>query len=132
VTKEMAETVESYQQAAGSTFDFAPAKRAISDLDKALRGFRRAVRAGSVRADRANAVIMGLARILVPINFTREARFRHDPAVPIPPLPTLSTAGEIRTMPKELRGFAQTQLTRGQNRVVSAMRAALRLVESVA
>ncbi len=129
VTREMAETVESYQTAAGSSFDLEPAKRAIRDLDKALRGFRRACQSGSVSAERANAVIMGLARILVPINFTREARFRHDPAVPIPPLPTLSAANEIRAMPKELRGFAQTQLTRGQNRVVSAMRAAMRLVE---
>jgi hypothetical protein len=129
VTREMAETVESYQTAAGSSFDLGPANRAIRELDKALRGFRRACQTGSVSAERANAVIMGLARILVPINFTREARFRHDPAVPIPPLPTLSAANEIRAMPKELRGFAQTQLTRGQNRVVSAMRAAMRLVE---
>jgi len=71
---------------------------------------------------------MGLARILVPINSTREARFRHDPAVPIPPLPTLSAANDIRAMPKELRGFAATQLTRGQNRLVAAMREATKLI----
>jgi hypothetical protein len=71
---------------------------------------------------------MGLARILVPINATREARFRHDPAVPIPPLPTLSAANDIRAMPKELRGFAATQLTRGQNRLIAAMREAIKLI----
>jgi N-acetylated-alpha-linked acidic dipeptidase len=127
-TKEFAATVASYQRAAGNAFDFGPARQAISDLDRALRRFGRAVQAGKLARDQANAVITGLARILVPINSTREPRFRHDPAVPIPPLPTLSVANEIRSMPKELRGFAKTQLTRGQNRVVAAMRAAVKLI----
>jgi N-acetylated-alpha-linked acidic dipeptidase len=127
-TKEFAETVERYQEAAGSAFDLGPAKRAIQELDRAARSFRRAVQAGKIDADQANAVIMGLARILVPINSTREARFRHDPALPIPPLPTLSVADDIRAMPKELLGFAKIQLARGQNRVVAAMRAAIKLI----
>jgi len=131
-TKEFAETVERYQKAAGSAFEFGPAKQAIQELDRAVRSFRRGVQAGKIDADQANAVIMGLARILVPINSTREARFRHDPAVPIPPLPTLSAADDIRAMPKELKGFAQTQLARGQNRVVAAMRAATKLIATVA
>ena len=76
-------------------------------------------------------MVLGLARILVPINFTREARFRHDPAVPIPPLPALSAASEIAAMPKGAQGFARTQLTRGQNRVVAALRQATRMVEAV-
>src|SRR5262245_3174452 len=127
-TMEFAETLERYQRAAGSKFDLGPAKQAIRDLDRALRGFQRAVRAGRIDVDRANAVIMGLARILVPINSTREARFRHDPAVPIPPLPTLSVANDIRAMPRELRGFAATQLMRGQNRLVAALREAIKLI----
>src|SRR5262249_5900320 len=127
-TREFAATVASYQKAAGNAFDLGPALQAVRDLDRALRRFNRAVRSGNVDRDRANAVITGLARILVPINSTREPRFRHDPAVPIPPLPTLSEANEIRTMPKELKGFAKAQLTRGQNRVVAAMRAAVKLI----
>ena len=63
-----------------------------------------------------------------PINFTRGTRFKHDPAVPMPPLPTLSAANDIRATPKELRGFAETQLTRGQNQVVAAMRAAIKTI----
>ena len=129
-TREFAQTVENYQKAAGSAFDLGPAKQAIRDLDRALRNFRRAVQGGSVAAERANAVIMGLARILVPINFAREPRFRHDPAVPIPPLPALSAANEIRTMGKARRGFAETQLTRGQNQVVAAMQSAIKLIAS--
>ena len=127
-TRELAATVPNYQKAAGKAFDLGPARQAIRDLDRALRRFGRAVQGGNIARDHANAVITGLARILVPINSTREPRFRHDPAVPIPPLPTLSAANEIRTMPKELKGFAKTQLTRGQNRVVAAMRAAVKLI----
>jgi len=127
-TREFAATVASYQKAAGNAFDLDPARQAIRDLDRALRRFGRAVQGGNIARDQANAVITGLARILVPINSTREPRFRHDPAVPIPPLPTLSAANEIRTMPKELKGFAKAQLTRGQNRVVAAMGAAVKLI----
>jgi len=127
-TSAFAATVASYQRAAGRAFDLSPAREAIRDLDRALHRFRRAVKAGAIAADRANAVILGLARILVPINSTREPRFRHDPAVPIPPLPTLSVANDIRSLPKALRGFARTQLTRGQNRVVAALRAAIKLI----
>jgi N-acetylated-alpha-linked acidic dipeptidase len=127
-TKEFAGTVEGYQKAAGGAFDLGPAKQAIRDLDKALRSFRRAVQTGAITAERANAVILELGRILVPINFTRGTRFKHDPAVPIPPLPMLSAANDIRATPKELRGFAETQLTRGQNQVVAAMRAAIKTI----
>jgi hypothetical protein len=130
--KEFAATIAAYQQAAGDAFDLTPALRAVRSLDRALRAFYRAVDAGGVGAARANAVILGLARILVPINSTREARFRHDPAVPIPPLPTLSAANDIRALPKQRRGFAATQLMRGQNRVVAAMREAVRLIASAA
>ena len=34
-------------------------------------------------------------------------------------------------MPKEQQGFARTQLTRGQNRVVAALRQATRMIEGV-
>ena len=123
-TGEFAATVEKYQKEAGDAFDLSPAAKAAKDLDKALKKFHaRHQGAARCRPAKANPVIIGLARILVPINFTREARFRHDPAVPIPPLPALSAAAEIAAMPKERQGFARTQLTRGQNRVVAALRA---------
>jgi N-acetylated-alpha-linked acidic dipeptidase len=128
---EFAATVEKYQKAAGDAFDLAPAAKAIKDLDKACKKFARAIKARKVKPAAANRVILGLARILVPINFTREARFRHDPAVPVPELPALSAAAEIAAMPADRQGFARTQLTRGQNRVVAALRQASRMVEEV-
>jgi hypothetical protein len=130
-TAELVATVEKYQKDAGAAFDLSAAAKAAKELDKAAKKFSRAVKAGKIRSAKANPVVMGLARILVPINFTREARFRHDPAVPIPPLPALSAAGEIAAMPQERQGFARTQLTRGQNRVVAALRQATRMIEGV-
>jgi N-acetylated-alpha-linked acidic dipeptidase len=128
---EFAATIEKYQKEAVDAFDLAPAAKAVKDLAKALKKLQAGIKTRKVKPAKANPVIMGLARILVPINFTREARFRHDPAVPIPQLPTLSAASEIAAMPKEKQGFARTQLTRGQNRLVAALRQATRMVEAV-
>ena len=84
---------------------------------------------GELDLGRANQVQMRLARILVPINFTREARFRHDPAYSCPPLPTLQTAAELAEHGEETLGFARTQLMRGQNRYLAAIDEAVALVE---
>ena len=127
-TKEFAGTLERYAKAAGGTFDLGPAKAALASLDKALDAFYGKVASGKADAARANAVIQGLARILVPINFTVAPRFRHDPATPVPALPTLAVANEIASMDANTQGFAKVQLTRGQNRFVAALHAAERLV----
>jgi phosphoribosylamine-glycine ligase len=101
---------------------------AIDGLDAALAGFAARVSAGTVQATAANAVLQGLARILVPLNFTREPRFRHDPAYTVPPLPALAVAGEWTHLPAEHRGFALTQLLRGRNQTIAARRDATRMV----
>lgn len=130
--REFSGTVDSYQKAAGSAFDLAPAKKAVADFSAALEKFYAGVGSGKVSKKGANEAQQRLARILVPINFTHEPRFRHDPAHNAAPLPTLATATELATMRKDLIGFARTQLTRGQNRFVAAMREATRLVEQAA
>jgi hypothetical protein len=70
-----------------------------------------------------------LSRILVPINYTREPRFRHDPAYTVPPLPTLAVAAELPELSEELRRHGLVELMRGQNRFIAAIRAATKLVE---
>ena len=127
---EFATTISRYQKAAGATFDLSPTAEALGKFDKAISKFNRAAKSGRLDADKANFAIMRLARILIPINFAREARFRHDPALPIPQLPILSVAEDIKAMPKSMQGFARTQLTRAQNRVVAALRDATMLIEA--
>ena len=71
----------------------------------------------------------GLARLLVPVNFTTGPAFFHDPAETIPPIPDLAPAVSLATAPAGQRGFIRTHLTRGQNRLVAALRDARREVE---
>jgi hypothetical protein len=97
-----------------------------------LDAFYSRVEAGSIDPKKANRVIQDLARILVPINFTRVNRFRHDPALTIPPLPSIAAAAELDQQGEATLGFARTQLVRGQNRLISALRQASRHIELVA
>ena len=130
-TREFLATIGSYQQRAGDRFDLGPSRDAVEQLQSALESFYSRVESGAIASGDANDVIQGLARILVPINFTREVRFRHDPALTVPPLPTISVAGDLDHYANGTEGFALTQLTRGQNRLVSAIRQAKRQVDQV-
>ena len=125
-----------YQEAAGHHFDFGDARLAIDELSSALSDFDEytaglATRpAGGVAVRRANAAIRRLARLLVPVNFTRGPAFFHDPAESIPALPDLSVALQVPEMDANNIGFAKTHLTRGQNRLVAALRDARRTVQA--
>lgn len=130
--REFAETVADYQAKAGDRFDLTPSRKAVEELAAALDAFYGDVKAGKIAPRAANTVIQDLARILVPINFTRVSRFSHDPALTIPPLPSIAVAAELDGHGEETLGFARTQLVRGQNRLVSALRQAKRHIELVA
>lgn len=127
---EFGETIAGYQAAAGNAFDFAPAIAATGSLAGILETFYIAAGAGKIPSATANAVIQRLARILVPINYTSGPRFRHDPATPVAPLPTLAPATQLEGMDKVMLGFARTQLVRGQNRYIAAMREAQALASA--
>ncbi len=127
--KDLAATAEHYQNAAGELFDLSPTRTAIGELSAALTRFYDQLDCGDGDVAAANEVIQGLARILVPLNYTREARFRHDPAYSAPPLPTLAVAAALTRHREANLGFAKTQLMRGQNRVVAALREATRQVD---
>ena len=130
------ETLAKYQEAAGNNFDFADARLAIDELSAALGAFHDFVRdigvmpAGSEPVKRANAAIRRLARLLVPVNYTRGPAFFHDPAESIPALPDLSVALQLPETDARDIGFAKTHLTRGQNRLVAALRDARRELQA--
>ncbi|MEO1679578.1 MAG: M28 family peptidase [Pseudomonadota bacterium] len=130
LTAEFIETLDGYQAAAGAAVDLSPAKEEVTALDQALARLDTEIAAGRVSAAQANAVRQGLARILVPLNYTRVPRFRHDPAITCPPLPILDVAREMADLGPEMQGFALTQATRAQNRVIARLRAAREMVVS--
>ncbi len=129
-------TLDRYQAAAGQAFSFASARAAIAALRTEVD--RLAERIGSLgerpasdpEVRRLNAAIRRLARHLVPVNFTTGPRFFPDPAETIPPLPDLAPALELPRASADRAGFVRTHLTRGQNRLVAALEAARRELES--
>jgi N-acetylated-alpha-linked acidic dipeptidase len=122
-------TMAAYEQAAGDHADLTPSRTALEALKSRLQALHAGIASGRVKPDAANEALMRLARVLVPINFTREPRFRHDPAYTVPPLPTLAVATELSRLQPPRLGFAKTQLLRGQNRFVAAMNDAVRIVD---
>ena len=127
-------TLDKYQTTASAQFDFTPARQAIVQLHGELADFAQFTQSLSGqpvtndRVRRANHAVRRLARILVPVNYTRGPEFFHDPAESIPALPDLWPAMEMPgTGPNEV-GFVRTHLTRGQNRLVAALRDAGRTV----
>ena len=128
--REFLVTLEDYQRQVKDTFDLSACKTAAASLLEDLERFYDSVAKGEISQDIANFVIQDLARILVPLNFNRNPRFRHDPALTIPPLPALEEATKIASRPKVMQGFSRTELTRGQNHVIAGMRAAQKLIAS--
>jgi len=118
-------TIAGYERASKGLADMSASRAATQALRAALT--RLMERNASPTAK--NAVLHALGRILVPLNYTREPRFRHDPAYTVPPLPTLAVAAELPDLPEALRRPAQVELTRGQNRYLAAIDAAARLVD---
>lgn len=125
---EFGETIKTYQDAAGDLADLSPAADAADDLGAALDAFYAGIDSGKIAPEKANEVIQRLARILVPVNHTNKPRFRHDPALPVLPLPAIAVAKELPEHGADTLGFAQTQMVRGTNRVAAALKDAARLV----
>jgi hypothetical protein len=124
--KEFLDTITRYEQASEGMADLSESRAATQRLNAALDRLS----AASTAPARKNAVLHALGRILVPLNYTREPRFRHDPAYTVPPLPTLAVAADLPRMDATLRRSGQVELMRGQNRFIAAILEATRIVEA--
>ena len=135
---ELERTLKTYQDNAGGAFDLSGPLTEVDALRAALRQWYldRAALLGrspgdpAVRA--ANATLRRLARILVRINYSREGRFRHDPAIDVPPLPDLAPVKTLKNLQpgSDLYHVTMNHLVRGRNRVTGALRDARLLVAS--
>lgn len=125
---EFADTVAAYQAAAGVSVDLAAARDATTQLAVTLDGLYGAIEAGTLDSARANALLVRISRVLVPVNFARQPRFAQDPAYVCPPLPMLAVARDIDGLPADQLGFAKTELVRGQNQYVAALSRVQRMI----
>ncbi len=119
-------TLDKYAAAAGADADFGPAYSALADLNDAL-GALYAESAGLAdaavddpRVRAYNDALLGMARELVLINYTRKGRFRNEPAVRVPELPDLAPALDLAEADHHMRRVTRTHLLRGVNRVAWA------------
>ena len=101
---------------------YAGAERAASD-EAAGRG----ISPGSDGGDRSKTfdrAQMRLSRDLVPVNYAAAARFYHDPAMEVLPLPDLAVLRQWQGLEGDGdgRGFLRAQAIRGRNRVVDALK----------
>jgi hypothetical protein len=102
--------------------DLAPACRATEAMRDVL------LRLPGVAPAERNASMLSLAQLLITVNTTLKARFRHDPAYTMPPLATLAIAAELPRLPEALVKAGGVELLRGQKRYVAAILAATRMV----
>lgn len=135
-TTEFRNTLQRYQDAAGTEFDFISCRQAVDELEEVLKHFYAQAPIGSQVGNpdvrRFNFAQRRLARYLVPVNFSDMPMFFHDPAVNVPPLPDLAPAllmpGATADAPR--RGILRAHLTRGQNRFVWSLQLARETVEA--
>jgi hypothetical protein len=123
-TSEFRETLREYQAASGELFDFNPVLVELDALEASLDRFYVAcANPTDGQIVSLNGVQRRLARILIPVNFSRMPAFHHDPALNIPPLPDLAPALAIAAHagdPAQL-GVYSAHLQRGLNRLAWAL-----------
>jgi hypothetical protein len=125
-------TIAGYQKIAGDRFDFSPALPEIAALRSDLDAFYATVDglasadAGDAAAKAASKTQRQLARILVSVNYSRDARFKQDPAETILALPDLSLVSKVVAVDADSHtGRAGVvTLRRGLNRLRWALRQA--------
>jgi hypothetical protein len=128
-------TLDDYGLAAGGDANFQPAYDALAQLKEALNTLytfsdtlaNKSVSDPAVRA--YNDAMLELARELVLIHYTRQGRFRTEPAVKVPPLPDLAPAKQLATATGHMKNVIKTHLVRGVNRVAWAFETSTRAIE---
>jgi N-acetylated-alpha-linked acidic dipeptidase len=128
--------VDALVAAAGTRADLAAARTAARRLTERLDALAASVASGSPGADtlhRTNRALIRLSRLLVPLAYTTGDPFRHDLAIPIPPLAGLQAARELaRLQPHtDAYRFTVTAVVREQNRAVHALDEAAELVDEL-
>jgi hypothetical protein len=117
------------QGTAGAHYDFTSLRQRVSELAAAVAKLEK--RRTRLRSEKSiaqfNRQLMALSRCLIPITYTLAGNFDHDPAWPIPHLPSLQSAKQLATLAPDgdAYQFTRTQLQRNVNAVMFAVRQAL-------
>ncbi|MEX1158097.1 MAG: M28 family peptidase, partial [Thermomicrobiales bacterium] len=119
---EIAAAVDLYAAPAEDVIDLSPTQTAIASLGTSLDAFyamTASLDSGDDAALRAaNAIQRDIARTLVTLGYTRDGRFKQDPARAIPAVPDLAAALQLPAADAGMRHVLANHLRRGQNHVV--------------
>lgn len=136
LTAEFKDTLDRYAAAADGEVSFSPAYDALADLDAALDDLygQSAALANKDAADAGvrayNDALLGMARELVLVNYTRKGRFRNEPAVRVPQLPDLAAAMDLAAADEHMKRVTRTHLVRGLNRVAWAFETSAKIARA--
>jgi hypothetical protein len=138
VVDELTSVVHDLQTKAGDHFDLSCVAERLAELGSVVEKLQQRIaglQKGGVSdeaADVVNRCLMELGRALIPVNYTCTGQFDQDLAVPTYPLPALQAVATLASMQKgsDAHRFLNTRLVRERNRVVHAILAATRAVES--
>jgi hypothetical protein len=127
--REIRDTVERYQAAAGDRFDLGPALGRAAEVERAAERIDELLGAVDLPEGRAagvNRALHEMDRELVLLNFTANGPFDQDLAVPIPPVPLLEPARRLAALdPASSEAhYLATELTRNRNNAVYHLRLA--------
>ncbi len=115
---DLAKHVNRIAKDVGSRLDLTSLQAAVTRLGEATASLSKAA-ADPSAASRINAALMTIGRALVPIDYTQGDRFSHDPALPIPPYPSLEPLRALASLPggSDEAKFATVAAVRAANRV---------------
>ncbi|MFD1038427.1 M28 family peptidase [Virgibacillus byunsanensis] len=125
------ETIQSYQEAVKGSFSFESVRKDANLLKEQLVKFNAFVENIGSQGNlndpiikEANELLLELGRELVRINFAKNGKFKHDPALNVPELPDIAPALELHDHDPDSHLFKVTlnHLLRGSNRVSSTYR----------
>lgn len=106
--------VEALQPLAADRLDLTPVTDALGELEEAFG------QTSTMHTARRNDAIRVVNHRLTAVSFTFADRFDHDPAFPLPPLPSLDVVRQLARLDphSDAFGFLQTRLVRSRNAVV--------------
>src|SRR5690625_330138 len=132
-------TLKTYQEAVDGHFSFEQVEEDANDLNNELHTFYEKIDAYSDEnvnhpiVQEINNTLLQLSRELTRINFSRVGKFRHDPALDVPPLPDIAPALDLKKYDENDHLYFVTlnHLVRGSNRISSVYRQLQRLIERI-
>lgn len=128
----MKQALQGYEvdaQKAKTNVDFSTVKTEMTLLNEAVNRMYDALASGPLKSEKANSILLQLARHLVPLDNTTSPRFFHDPALPRPSLPAIAIAQKLGEFNDQEKKFAAVDLRQGLNHIAGSLRQTRQIVE---